>query len=627
MTNPTTRQTLVRLGLLLLSAVGALWSAVLLLSQGAEFSLFGLTVTSHQPLKPLLISSLILTAHILTGGHVPLPPARVFRPAVRTLSFVVHAWPPHWAVATGLALFVSAVGYVYGVKVAGGADSYGYVSQADLWLSGSLHVDQAFMKDAPWPKAELTFTPLGYRPSDQPGREWTIVPTYSPGLPLLLAGAKALGGQGAMYWVVPLLGAVLVLATFGIGTRVASATAGLIGAWLVATSPGVLYMVVTTMTDVPVAALWAAAFYCLLGHSRGSALGAGLLAAMAVVVRPNLVPLGAVFGLHFVAGVFTREERRHVLVRGSLYAAGLAAGVVVVALINARLYGSPLVSGYGAPSGFLSWSRVLPNLRNYTAWLIESQTPLVLIGVAAICLPLKALWPLAPRHVVGLMAASVATVWLLYLLYEVFDAWWYVRFLLASWPFLLLGTGAAAAWVMRRFGPPERALAVALVLVLGGIQVQSSANYGAFQAWEGERRYVEAGRLTRRLTERNSVILAMQHSGSVRYYGGRVSMRYDVIDAEWIDPAIEWLTAKGVHSYLLGDDWEILDVRRRFAGSRLVAALARPPVGVLTAGGQTLLYDLTVSGEPGRTRETVTDVDRSLRAAEPAPFARPVLRQ
>ena len=49
---------------------------------------------------------------------------------------------------------------------------------------------------------QRTFAPLGYRP--YPLDDRAIVPTYSPGFPMLLAVAKLLAGQDAMFCVVPL---------------------------------------------------------------------------------------------------------------------------------------------------------------------------------------------------------------------------------------------------------------------------------------------------------------------------------------------------------------------------------------------------------------------------------------
>ena len=47
--------------------------------------------------------------------------------------------------------------------------------------------------------------------------------------------------------------------------------------------------------------------------------------------------------------------------------------------------------------------------------------------------------------------------------------------------------------------------------------------------WKGERRYVTAAQTTGGLTPPNSVVLSVQHSGTVRYYGGRMTIRlYDL---------------------------------------------------------------------------------------------------
>jgi len=83
-----------------------------------------------------------------------------------------------------LALAVLWAGIRWGALVAGGADSYGYVSQAGLWQQGLPIVQQDLVRSSPWPGAAHTWSPLGYRPS--PHQLDAIVPLYSPGLPLRL---------------------------------------------------------------------------------------------------------------------------------------------------------------------------------------------------------------------------------------------------------------------------------------------------------------------------------------------------------------------------------------------------------------------------------------------------------
>ena len=76
-------------------------------------------------------------------------------------------WLLHWTAKLGpfavaaamvLALFV---GLRYGSYAAAGSDSYGYVSQARLWLAGTLRVEQPFVEQLPWANRDWMFTPLG----------------------------------------------------------------------------------------------------------------------------------------------------------------------------------------------------------------------------------------------------------------------------------------------------------------------------------------------------------------------------------------------------------------------------------------------------------------------------------
>jgi 4-amino-4-deoxy-L-arabinose transferase-like glycosyltransferase len=106
-------------------------------------------------------------------------------------------------------------------------------------------------------------------------------------LPLLLAGAKLLGGQCALFAVVPLLTGLGVLVTYGIGTRLVSPWGGVIAAWLVAASPIVIGIALEPLTDVPVMTAWAISIYLLLARIGGRLSPAlvGLAAGIAISFR------------------------------------------------------------------------------------------------------------------------------------------------------------------------------------------------------------------------------------------------------------------------------------------------------------------------------------------------------
>jgi len=53
------------------------------------------------------------------------------------------------------ALLAAILGLFFGSHVASGADSYGYVSQADLWLRRTLIVEEPLASEAPWRNISL----------------------------------------------------------------------------------------------------------------------------------------------------------------------------------------------------------------------------------------------------------------------------------------------------------------------------------------------------------------------------------------------------------------------------------------------------------------------------------------
>jgi hypothetical protein len=145
------------------------------------------------------------------------------------------------SLATGVLL----VGLVNTTGVAGGSDSFAYMSQAELWHTGLPTIPQPWSADPPWPDAPESFAPLGYRAVGT-----DIKPIYAVGLPLLMAVAKRLGGQAAIFWLAPLSGAILVLIAYSLGTRVHSGRVGLIAAFLMATNWTLLSEVTAPMSDV-----------------------------------------------------------------------------------------------------------------------------------------------------------------------------------------------------------------------------------------------------------------------------------------------------------------------------------------------------------------------------------------
>ncbi len=90
-----------------------------------------------------------------------------------------------------------------------------------------------------------------------------------------------------------------------LGTRWAGVGASL----LVATTPVAIAHVLMPMSDVPATALWALAWVMALRPGVGAALAAGCAVAMAVLVRPNLAPLGLAIAFMLVAARWKSGDR------------------------------------------------------------------------------------------------------------------------------------------------------------------------------------------------------------------------------------------------------------------------------------------------------------------------------
>jgi hypothetical protein len=196
----------------LLATIGMLglgWSVTLALTGGFEITIGPLSFSSHDPWRPAAGGALALALFRLLGGRLRAP-----EPFMWIMRHGAWARIRPWHLAAVLALAVAIVGALFTSTVAGGSDSYGYVSQAALWRQGRLVQDQLWALEAPWPRAQQTFAPLGYRPSTD---DRSIVPVYSIGLPLLMAAAQTLAGTTAAFWVAPVAGGLVVWMTFLVG--------------------------------------------------------------------------------------------------------------------------------------------------------------------------------------------------------------------------------------------------------------------------------------------------------------------------------------------------------------------------------------------------------------------------
>jgi hypothetical protein len=474
------------------------------------------------------------------------------------------------AAAILLATTVLYLAVTFGSTVAGGADQYGYVSQAGLWRAGSLQIQQDIVPDSPWRGAAESWTPLGFRPV--PGRPGVIASSYPAGLPLLMALFQVVAGYCGAFFVVPCCSALTVWLAYLLGRRLFAAPAvALAGAALLAASPVFLYQMMNAMSDVPVTAAWTLAMVLVVSDRP---LLSGFAMAVVIMIRPNLAPLAGVLV------VWTALVNRRSVFR---LAVGIAPGVLGTLWVNWRMYGSPLTSGYGDLSRYYAWPFALANLRRYPAWIVDTQTPIVVL--AALFFATPALFP-RPRlaYLRTLLAGTIGVVFVSYLFYTPFDAWWFLRFLLPMWPVLTLLTAVSLDRLARRWtGRWATAVVGVVVTAVGWHGIRLAIDRSAFDLGRGDRRYVNVARFVAAHTEPDAVIISRQHSGSIRHYAGRLTLRFESLDRAALDSAIAFLASIGRRSYIVLDEDEVPMFRARFSAMSRLGALDWSPLALLSA--------------------------------------------
>ena len=576
MPSATHRTVLNRL-LLILIVTSAAWALILALTGGFDLRPYGIPFRSRGP------DRLVYAGILLTAAY-----AYWYREHARRDFTRIVAWTRPLAgieahartTAILIALVTGVLGVTHGVLVAGGADSYGYVSQADLWLTGSLEIDQPFARQMPWPDAEWTFAPLGYRPAMRPG---AIVPVYAPGLPALMAVGKAILGGCGPFVVVPGLAALTIWLTYVLGAQLWSPLVGLGGAALMATSTPFQFMVMNPMSDVPVTAFFLLGMVTALSSSRWRALWTGAAVSMAIFIRPNLVALGAIY-LAFLM-VRARSDDGGIARARWLtlvwFAVGGAPLVLAIAAINTALYGAPWHSGYGNVSELYGTMHFFKNIADYATWIWQKETPFIVLAAVPL---IAARTVEAERRVAMYFVTAIAVgVWLSYLFYHAFGVWWYLRFLLPAFPVMLLLAVIGFTLLLRRVDSQARtAVALVVFVFVFGARVKTGREEQVPNLWKQGIAYVSAGEYVAHHLPDNAVIFAVQHSGSLRYYGHRLTMRWDYVGPEWWPRVLKILAERGYRPFVLLTIYEEQEFRERFS---LSTTLDSPGAVVATLDG------------------------------------------
>ena len=546
----------------MLAAIGIAtigYAVAVAVTGGFAGTVLGIRVSSRRPVAPLVAGWLLLFY-----GASRFDPTRLDAASAAVVRFVERRGA---IIGAGLTLATFAVALTFGSFVAAGADPYAYVSQATLWAAGNpVQMQDPLALHAPWDRAPASFCPVGYRPGTT---DAVIVPVAASGLPLQMAGPVRAFGPTGGYLIVPILGAVVVGLTYRLARQRYSPTVAISAAGLVALSPVFVYQLMLPMTDVPVTAWWLLAVDAALTPTLGGAAGAGLSSSLAVLTRPNLVPLIAA-----VAGLMLSTPGASRIVRLAVFAISVVPGIGIAAAANTVFYGGPLRSGYGSFRDLFEIHFAAANLRQYADWTWETHSPLLFAAVVG--LPVALVLPSAGllhdrRFSSFVLAFWVATL-ACYVFYLPFDHWVYLRFLLPAIPLLTIESVALVWRACRRLSALPRAFTCAAIVSAAALTcIRTTAGTGTLSLEQLFRdRYVESANRVGAETPPASAVVCLLQSGSLRTYASRLTIRYDLIDPAQFPAVVDYLTRRGRTPFVALETTELEDFRQRFAGTNVV---------------------------------------------------------
>jgi len=528
------------------------WASIVFLTGGFVLRTSSGSVSSRDPTRPVIAAVLLGTLYAWRRRHE-------FRRDVAA----VAQW--HWAPTIARACVLVALLYAIerGTFFGAGPDQSGYVSQADGWVHAQLTWSPpAWAQHGHWMNAVWSSAPVGYMPT----AHGFIAPVYSPGLPLMMAAFELIGGRDAVFYVVPLLGAVAVWTTYLLGVAVSGAWAGAIAAVLLLCSPTFIDWLSQPMSDIPVMACWTIALLFALRPDTRGAIGAGVAIAVAILIRPNVAPLAVVPALLLMTERPDRVRRAIVLVLATV------PSIALIAVLNTRWWGSPLTSGYGETAGLFAAPHIVPNLRHYLGWLTETQTPIIFAGLFAPFVVARRAHE--RRRLLLVTVVFPVLVLALYLPYLEFDQWPFLRFLLPAFPAMLAGLGAVMAGLARRVWSPQvAATAITIVTVsMATVEWRFANRVGATQEMIAHEPFARAVDFAGTLP-RNAILISNSFSGTLHFYTGRDVLRYEVVSSQEMDSVLDALRAQGHPLYFIGHVWEVDVFKRFFSGSRAAAEL------------------------------------------------------
>ena len=181
-----------------------------------------------------------------------------------------------------------------------------------------------------------------------------------------------------------------------------------------------------------------------------------------------------------------------------------------------------------------------------------------------------------------------------YLPYFVFDTWPFLRFLLPAIPLLFILASLVIVCAIERVPVALRTVCLIAICMVGWRWYGFKAErFGLFAAVRAEYRYQVVGEYLGRALPANAVVITVIHSGSIRWYGNRATLRWDFIPDGRFDDAVDVLSAHGYELYLLLEDHEEALFREHFGKANIFGRIDWPAAIEYQGPPRVRVYALT----------------------------------
>lgn len=431
---------------------------------------------------------------------------------------------PRWLITIILVLSTLYAAFLvsHGASYASGSDASGYFNNAKLLARAEVHTPATPIPHFNPPDNSYYFQqPLGFSAIQDTS---TLFPTYPLGLPLhLLVAAQVVGWDHAAI-LINVLGALLAgWLTFLLARNYCH----LSPAWAIAATlllwacPLFVFFSLQPMSDMPSTSWGLLVFYSALNARKRAIWGllAGAAVGIAVLLRPTnlIVMLPVLF-------IFRASWRPWAL----LILGGLPFALIQIAY-NIRAYGKILTTGYGDISSLLQSEYVAHNSVHFATWIPQLLSP-------GISLALGIPWLLRyyPRLIPAMLAWIIGIITFYSFYYHSGETWWYLRFILPIFPFLILAALMVGQRLTDYLRFPWLRIALPLILLCGALSYLYRLNQqlNVTAVLPADKAYYDTNKWLLKNAPENAIMLAMQASGSLHYYTKFPLVRYDLVSPE-----------------------------------------------------------------------------------------------